>query len=276
MDAETAAYIENIVDRRLIVAFDLFGTLLSTDSIVGKIAEHYGDKAESISAAWRKYQLEYTWRLNSMSVYEPFDIVTQRSLIHAISEATAGTPPPTASDPAIVSILAAYATLSPYPDVKAALSPIARIKHLQPIIFTNGTPTQVDAALRSAPAVLAPFGTSRERSMLCADEIGKYKPHPMIYQFLAAKMGKSIAVGERHGGIDEVVLVSANAFDVVGAQAVGVTAVWVDRAGAGWCDALVEGPPQFTVTGLEELGGVLETILAEKAKVWDEASGRDI
>jgi len=53
---------------KIVVAFDLYGTLLSTESIAKQLASHFGDdKATSIAAVWRKYQLEYTWRLNSMS-----------------------------------------------------------------------------------------------------------------------------------------------------------------------------------------------------------------
>lgn len=53
----------------IIIAFDLYGTLLSTESIAKELAKHFGeDKAAILAATWRKYQLEYTWRLNSMSV----------------------------------------------------------------------------------------------------------------------------------------------------------------------------------------------------------------
>ncbi len=54
---------------KILVAFDLYGTLLSTESIAKALESHFGqEKATSISAVWRKYQLEYTWRLNSMSM----------------------------------------------------------------------------------------------------------------------------------------------------------------------------------------------------------------
>jgi 2-haloacid dehalogenase len=50
-----------------VIAFDLYGTLLSTESIAKELASHFGDeKAASIAALWRRYQLEYTWRMNSM------------------------------------------------------------------------------------------------------------------------------------------------------------------------------------------------------------------
>jgi len=53
--------------KEIIIAFDLYGTLLDTESISKQLAEHFGqEKAQSIAAAWRRYQLEYTWRLNSM------------------------------------------------------------------------------------------------------------------------------------------------------------------------------------------------------------------
>lgn len=51
---------------KTIVAFDLYGTLLSTESIAKQLEKHIGPKAEAVSALWRRYQLEYTWRLNSM------------------------------------------------------------------------------------------------------------------------------------------------------------------------------------------------------------------
>ena len=55
---------------KLLLAFDLYGTLLSTESIAKQLSLHFGqEKAASVAATWRKYQLEYTWRCNSMSTY---------------------------------------------------------------------------------------------------------------------------------------------------------------------------------------------------------------
>lgn len=52
---------------KTVIAFDLYGTLLSTESIAKELAKLFGqDKAESLAALWRRYQLEYTWRINSM------------------------------------------------------------------------------------------------------------------------------------------------------------------------------------------------------------------
>lgn len=52
---------------KTVAAFDIYGTVLSTESIVKSLKKYFdSEKAQSISTAWRRYQLEYTWRLNSM------------------------------------------------------------------------------------------------------------------------------------------------------------------------------------------------------------------
>lgn len=56
-------------DNPIIIAFDLYGTLLSTKSIAKALSSHFGEeKVADLAGLWRRYQLEYTWRLNSMSM----------------------------------------------------------------------------------------------------------------------------------------------------------------------------------------------------------------
>ena len=58
------------MSKSTIVAFDAYGTLLSTESIAKELATHFGqEKAENLAALWRRVQLEYTWRLNSMRTW---------------------------------------------------------------------------------------------------------------------------------------------------------------------------------------------------------------
>jgi 2-haloacid dehalogenase len=66
--------------NKIIIAFDLYGTLLSTESIAKELATHFGDdKAQKVAALWRRYQLEYTWRLNSMGNL-PFSILPSQKI----------------------------------------------------------------------------------------------------------------------------------------------------------------------------------------------------
>lgn len=54
------------------IAFDLYGTILSTDSIVKELAKLFGDeKAKIVATQARRYQLEYSWRINGMGEFIP-------------------------------------------------------------------------------------------------------------------------------------------------------------------------------------------------------------
>lgn len=42
-------------NKNIVIAFDLYGTLLSTESIAKELATHFGDeKAGEIAALWRR------------------------------------------------------------------------------------------------------------------------------------------------------------------------------------------------------------------------------
>ena len=58
----------------------------------------------------------------------------------------------------------------------------------------------------------------------------------------------------------EMWLVSGNPFDVVGARAVGMRAVWVDRGGKGWADGLVGGEEWGPTAVVGGLGEVVEVV----------------
>ena len=58
-------------ENSIVIAFDLYGTLLSIESIAEALSSHFGkEKATDLAGLWRRYQLEYTWRLNSMSMWK--------------------------------------------------------------------------------------------------------------------------------------------------------------------------------------------------------------
>ncbi len=56
-------------NNNIVVAFDLYGTLLDTESIAKKLAEYLGqDTGKAVAGLLRSYQTESTFRLNSMSM----------------------------------------------------------------------------------------------------------------------------------------------------------------------------------------------------------------
>ncbi|KAM0805254.1 HAD-like domain-containing protein [Usnea florida] len=186
-----------------IIAFDLYGTLLSTASIAKDLAVHFGEeKAASLAALWRRYQLEYTWRLNSMTPYQPFSDITRNSLHHALADSSLFL-----DNASTTQLMQAYDNLSTFPDVAPALKTLATETRFTPVVFSNGTHAMVTNSVRSSPD-LAPHEQVFE-AIVTVDEVRCFKPHPRVYGHLAKMMG----VGEEMG---RVWVVSGNPFDVVG------------------------------------------------------------
>ncbi|KAJ9666413.1 hypothetical protein H2201_003335 [Coniosporium apollinis] len=243
-----------MASKDIVVAFDAYGTLLSTESIAAKLAEHFGkDKAQAIAAKWRLYQLEYTWRLNSMNQYEPFSTLTLRSLQHALKEAGESL-----DQPSIDALMSAYDSLSTFPDVGPALQDLASTPGIRAVVFSNGTKSMISNSVNKSPN-LAPHAKVFEH-LVVVEEVRKFKPAPEVYEHLAKTVGKS---REEMG---EMWLVSGNPFDVCGARAVGMQAAWVDRAGNGWQDRLVEGEKGRPTVVVRGLGEVVEAVQKHAGK----------
>jgi 2-haloacid dehalogenase len=227
---------------KTVVAFDLYGTLLSTESIVKQLEKHCDNaKAQSISALWRRYQLEYTWRLNSMGRYEDFSAITRNSLRHALADNNEQL-----SDNNIEDLMQAYDSLSTFSDVNPALTQIAADPTIQAVIFSNGTKTMMsNSVLRSKD--LSPHA-SIFQDIVTVDEVKQYKPSKASYEHLAKQTGHNPLQ------MSKLWLISGNPFDIVGARATGMQAIWVDRIGTGWKDAVAPDlQPTAIVHSLEQI-----------------------
>lgn len=144
----------------------------------------------------------------------------------------------------------AYDALSTFPDVSPALETLARKSGITAVVFSNGTNSMVTNSVKSSPD-LGPHA-SVFKDIVTVEEIKRFKPAPEVYQHLAERMGNA----KTKEVLGSIWLVSGNPFDVVGARAVGMQAIWVDRAGSGWTDQLVQGDqgrPTFVVKGLGEV-----------------------
>ncbi|KAJ5122629.1 HAD-like domain-containing protein [Penicillium atrosanguineum] len=226
---------------KTVVAFDLYGTLLSTDSIVKKLEKLVGSKAESISTLWRRYQLEYTWRLNSMGRWETFYHVTQNSLLHALAEHGEQL---SAEDQE--SVMKAYDSLATFVDVQPALNRVAATKTIYPVIFSNGDSKAIRSSVKDSAGLAT--HSSIFHDLISVEDIKRYKPSVESYKHLAEKVGK------QSSQMNEMWLISGNPFDIVGARNAGMNAIWVDRANKGWQDAAVPTlQPTAIVHSLEQI-----------------------
>jgi len=210
------------------LAFDVFGTLLDPVAVVKPLSEVTPD-ADGFAAAWRAKQLESTFLLAAMGRYVPFAEVTRRAL-----RTTAARVRIELTEDRVESLVAAWTRLPPYPDVVPSLERLG--ERLDLAVLSNGDPEALDAALVHAGlrGFLAP--------VVSAAEVRRFKPAREVYLRAAERLARPP---------HDVVLVSGNAFDVLGAKSAGLRAVWVNRLGAA-VDDLGFGP-DLEVPSLRDL-----------------------
>ncbi|KAM5345126.1 hypothetical protein ACJ41O_010988 [Fusarium nematophilum] len=229
---------------RTVIAFDLYGTLLSTESIARHLASIYGeDKANIIASQARRYQLEATWRINSMEMYRTFSDLTRWSFRQAAREAGVEMRPEQEEG-----IMDRYNGLDTFPDVDGALATLADTPSLDPYIFSNGTVSMITSSLETSPFLQAKSHLFPASKVVSVDALRVFKPDPRTYRFMAKTAGLE-------SQLDKVWLVSSNPFDVVGATAAGLKSAWVDRGEKGWIDGLggaIGVEPTVTVAGVSE------------------------
>jgi len=214
----------------LVIAFDIYGTVVDPGGIVGALGETFGAQAALAARLWRDKQLEFTFRRALMRRYVDFDRCTAQALGHVSGELGVEL-----SEERTRALLEAYLRLPAYPDAEPALR---RLKSAgcRIVALTNGTEKSVRTLLKHA-GIDGFFET-----ILSADSIRTFKPDPAVYD-LVRRAGAS---GEKAW------LVSGNPFDVIGAKAHGLKAAWVRRDPRRIFDPW-EFAPDVVIGNLEEL-----------------------
>jgi 2-haloacid dehalogenase len=183
--------------------------------------------------------------------YQPFSDVTRNSLQHALAEADVSL-----DTEGLDNLMAAYDTLTIFPDVSPVFDHLRKNTHIKPVVFSNGTLPMINASLAKSPD-LSPHANLFQH-IVVVEPVRRFKPAPEVYASLCEQVGKG------QGKEKDVWLVSGNPFDVVGANAVGLRTCWVDRSGRGWTDALVagdRGKPTVTATGVDQVVPQIEAFL---------------
>ena len=220
--------------EREALAFDVYGTLVDPLGIETELRRFSPGEAAEVSRSWRQKQLEYAFRLTAMERYEDFERVTRKALEYALAAAGRELGAPEKD-----LLISRYDDLEPFPDAVPGLERLREAGYAL-AVFSNGSPRML-RSLMEATGLDEHF-----REVISVDEVGAYKPSPKVYRHAARRLGRPIG---------EVRLVSSNPFDVVGAEAAGMRAAWIDRSG-GLFDTL--GPPPDVVVGsLTELADAL-------------------
>jgi len=210
------------------IAFDMYGTVVDVGAVADACKGIAPDPA-AFAALWRTKQLEYTFLLSLMGKYQNFWTVSEQAL-----EFTARRLGVEVTPEQRPRLMNAWLEPRPYPEVPAVL---ASLKARYPLaILSNGSPKMLQAGLAHS-RLKADF-----RWVISADAVKLYKPAPKVYAQAPKQMKLKKA---------DILFVSSNSFDVLGAKSFGFKVCWINRTGVP-LDAL--GPrPDLVVASFEAL-----------------------
>src|SRR5579863_413574 len=217
----------NVTPRAYI--FDAYGTLFDVHAAMARHREAAGPDAERFSELWRLKQLEYSWTLTLAGQYVDFGTLTQRALDYALARV------PSVDRALRPRLLEAYQKLDAYPDARAAVAAL-KARGLSTAILSNGAPAMLKSAVDASG--MAPILDA----VLSVDAVRMYKPRPEVYGLVTDRFALRP---------EEIVFVSSNRWDVMGAAAFGFRALWVNRAGMP--DEYADHPPLQVVPDLSAL-----------------------
>jgi 2-haloacid dehalogenase len=189
--------------------FDAYGTLFDVHAAIAQHRSAAGPDADRFSEIWRTKQLEYTWTLTLAGRYVDFWTLTERALDHAFSRF------PSVDKALRPKLLDAYLTLGAFPDARALLRDL-KARGESTAILSNGAPKMLAAAVAAASVA------GDLDAVLSVDAIRIYKPRPEVYALVTARF----QLAPR-----DVIFVSSNRWDVMGAAAFGFRTAWINRAG---------------------------------------------
>ena len=192
-------------------AFDVYGTLVDPLAMHEHLAAIVGaGRAGEAAALWRRTQLEYSFRRGLMGPehYVDFDRCTAQALRFTL--VSYGIDP---DEETAKGLLASYRTLPAFPDTLAGLMRLREAGH-RLLAFSNGPEASVRAVLDHAEVLPLLDG------VVSVDDLRTFKPNPAVYAYLVERGGQ---------GAEQTWLVTANAWDAIGAKAAGLRVAWLRR-----------------------------------------------
>jgi 2-haloacid dehalogenase len=188
------------------VVFDAYGTLYDVQSVATVTEEAFPGYGEIITQIWRIKQLEYSWLRSLMRRYEDFSVITRESLTYTLRLLGLEH-----DDGVFDRIMEKYLHLDLYPDASSSL---AALRGRKLAILSNGSTDMLNALVRNS-------GLDRVLdATISIDSKRIFKPSPDAYTLIEEKLGVKPA---------EVLFVSSNPWDAVGAKSFGLNVAWIER-----------------------------------------------
>jgi 2-haloacid dehalogenase len=197
------------------VLFDAFGTLFDVYSVATLGEQLFAGQGERLAVLWRDKQIEYS-RLCSMGGarggehYQPFWEITRAALRYAALRLGLAL-----DDAAEERLMNQYHHLSSFPENRSVLQAL-KARGIAAGILSNGDPQMLAVAVKSAglDGLLDP--------LLSVHAVRRYKTDPATYALGPA----ALKLPAR-----DILFVSSNGWDAIGATWYGYTTLWVNRAG---------------------------------------------
>ena len=192
------------------VVFDAYGTLFDVYSVALMAEQLFPGHGNALGALWRDKQIEYT-RLTSMSGrYQPFWELTRAGLRFAALRLGL-----VLNAAAEAQLMNQYRHLSAFPENLDVLREL-KARGIPCAILSNGDPEMLAVGVKSAG--FEPFLAH----VLSVHGVRKYKTDPAAY-----------ALGTQALGLParQILFVSSNGWDAIGATWFGYTTLWVNRQG---------------------------------------------
>jgi len=192
------------------VLFDAYGTLFDVYSIGVAAERRFPGAGERLALVWRDKQIEYT-RLSSMSGRpRSFRDCTRAGLRFAARRLALDL-----DGEGEAELMACYDRLDPFPENRGVLEALAA-GGVRAGVLSNGDPDMLAAVVGHAgfSGLLDP--------VLSVEGTGRFKTDPATYALGTEALG--LPAGE-------VLFVSSNCWDAIGATWFGYTTLWVNRFG---------------------------------------------
>lgn len=189
------------------LAFDVYGTLVDPMGMADLLKQDAGDQAEAVSSLWREKQLEFSFRKGLMRAYEDFGVCTRQALRYAMATHKLDLAGDREDE-----LMTAYLSLPAFED---ALPTLKALNGSYPLFaFSNGSYPALEKVLGHNDLL------DQFEGLVSVDDIKSFKPDPAVYAYARRATG---------AWDEPLCLVSSNAWDVIGARAAGLKAVWVQR-----------------------------------------------
>ena len=232
---------DGILDRVTHLTFDIFGTVMNlTGSLAGPAGDFLTAHGSAMTgpafyAEWRERQRIEQYQDNLLMLGHSGYLETcRRAFVYCLKKYDV-----VYTDDDVREFMKVYKDLRPYDDAVEGLRSLSGRYRL--VALSNGEQWYLEELLGNNVPVTFDH-------IISVDQVGAFKPSPGIYRKAAQRLQCTPS---------EIMMVAAHAFDILGAQACGFRAAYVNRYKLPTDDSVYQ--PDFIVDDFVELADRLLT-----------------